>query len=140
MGWRWRVVAAAAVAVAATVLGGCGGNVAPVEGKVSYQGKPLEFGTVVFRPAKGPEARGAIGSDGTFRLSTFGNGDGAVLGKHQVAIICVETQRPGAQADAGKETGVGKSLIPRKYAVPAGSPLSVEVKEENEPFAFDLTE
>jgi len=31
-------------------------------------------------------ARGAVGSDGTFVLSTFGDGDGAVVGKHRVLV------------------------------------------------------
>ena len=36
----------------------------------------------MFQPAVGPPANGAIGSDGTFHLTTYG--DGAVLGTHRV--------------------------------------------------------
>jgi hypothetical protein len=120
---------------------GCGRGIAtaPVEGKVLFQGRPLKFGSVIFQPEAGPPATGNIQPDGTFRLSTFRDGDGAVLGKHQVRITCFESQRPGAQqAVAQQELATGQALIPEKYASFATSELSVEVKAKNEPLVFDL--
>lgn len=133
-----------ALLLAGLVLVGCGGDrlsVVPVEGKVLYQGKPLEFGAVTFQPAAGPPASGAIQSDGSFRLSTYGNQDGAVPGMHKVAIVCFDSQRPDAPPpDPSAEPGLGKPLIPRKYLSADTSGLTAEVKSRNEPFEFTLTD
>jgi hypothetical protein len=124
------------------ILTGCGKKqlpTAPVEGKVLYQGKSLTFGGVLFQPDDGPLARGKIEPDGTFRLSTYRDGDGAVLGKHRVQIACYETQRPEAKGQDAVERGLGKPLIPRKYLRLDTSGLQAEVKEHNEPIVFELT-
>ncbi len=111
----------------------------PVEGKVLYRGKPLEFGSVLFQPASGQPARGKIQPDGTFVLSTFDEGDGAMIGKNQVRITSFEAQRPGAPPPSGGELALGKSFIPRKYSSFGSSGLEVEVLPEgNEPFIFEL--
>ncbi len=133
-----------ALLVAGPILAGCGGDrltVAPVEGKVMYQGKPLEFGAVIFQPAAGPGASGTIQSDGSFCLSTYGNEDGAVLGTHKVAFSCFDSQRPDAPPpDPNAEPGLGKPLIPQKYLSAETSGLTAEVKSRNEPFEFVLTD
>lgn len=127
-------------------LAGCGGSefqLAPVKGKVTYKGKPLEFGTVIFLPEKGPAATGQIQSDGSFVLETGtqtgGARKGAVVGKHKVEIRCLETQRPGFKPPEGQEMPAGKSLIPAKYNQADSSGLTAEVtaKGPNE-FTFDL--
>ena len=128
------------VVAALAAFCGCGPKrlpTAPVQGKVLYQGKPLEFGGVLFQPENGPLARGKIGADGTFRLSTYREGDGAVLGTHRVQVACYETQRPGAKIRAGVEPGLGKPLIPPKYLRSDTSGLQVEIREHNEPVVFD---
>ena len=86
----WLIVLAA--------IAGCerGPNTVPVSGKVSYNGTPLEFGSVMFQPPSGQPALGEIQSDGTFSLSTYRPGDGAVVGRHKVRIACYESQRRGA--------------------------------------------
>ncbi len=123
---------------------GCGSGrlpTAPVEGKVLYNGEPLRFGSVMFQPDSGPIARGAINSDGTFELSTYTRGDGAVIGKHRVRIACFEDQGPEADTpDLSGEPGIGKPLIPRKYTRSSTSGLSVEVKQSNEPLVFELSD
>ena len=143
-GMSFRRLAVGSMLLGLCAAGGCGTDrlpVAPVEGKIVYQGKPLEFGGVMFQAPSGPPARGRIGSDGTFRLSTYGDGDGAVIGKHRVRITCFETQRPGAPPPSkDEEPGLGESLIPRKYAGFHTSGLEVEVKPDNEPFVFELSD
>lgn len=139
---RWMALLAA-VGLAAAV-GGCGSDrldVAPAKGKVTYKGKALEFGSVLFQPDKGPPARGQIQSDGTFTLGTYGDRDGAVIGKHKVEVRCSETQKPGYAPPAGEEAPVGKSLIPAKYNRGETSGLTAEVKAKgpNE-FTFDLAD
>ncbi len=123
-------------------IAGCGGDtlpVAPVEGTVLYNGKPLTSGVVTFLPATGPVATGEIQSDGTFRLSTYGDGDGAVLGKHQVSIGSFRdpTKEEIAKA-AGSEPLGSIPVTPQKYLTPATSGLTAEVKQQNEPFRFEI--
>lgn len=124
-----------------TLAAGCGSGqmpVAPVQGKVLYRGKPLEFGSVIFQPQAGPAASGPIQPDGSFRLSTYGRDDGAVIGKHRVLVTCYENQRPGgAPPDPHKEPGAGHTLIPPVYAT-FNSPLEIEVKRGLEPVTFEL--
>ena len=126
-------------------LVGCGGSdqlpTGPVEGKVFYQGKPLEFGSVLFQPKAGPPGRGQIQPDGSFVISTYGNGDGAILGLNKVRISCSETQDPNyQQVPTEGEMAVGKSLIPKKYTRAETSGIEVDVKEENNPLTFKLTD
>jgi hypothetical protein len=79
-----------------TGLAGCGSRDAatyPVIGKVTFDNNvPLATGgLVMFQSVAGgnqPQvtAAGTIGPDGTFRLSTHKDGDGAVSGKHRVLV------------------------------------------------------
>jgi hypothetical protein len=71
---------------------GCGrGKVYPAGGKVVFpDGTPLVGGYVNTEPAGGDakvSARGQIQPDGTFRLGTFADDDGAVEGEHRVLIV-----------------------------------------------------
>jgi len=113
-------------------------QVVPAGGKVLYNGQPLKFGSVTFQPRNGQPARGEIQSDGTFSLSTFRPGDGAVVGLHQVRIACYESQRPSAKPTGGEQS-LGNSLIPLKYTFFDQSGLTADVQTaSNEPFVFDL--
>ena len=52
---------------------GCdsGPTIVPVTGTVNFDKQPLKYGSVMFQPVGGgPVARGKIGSDGTFELTT----------------------------------------------------------------------
>ncbi|MDZ4689245.1 MAG: hypothetical protein SH850_29570 [Planctomycetaceae bacterium] len=86
--------AALAVGVLAAVSG-CGGSgefdTAPVRGTVTCEGTPVTSGTITFSPIAedavdkpGKPAMGKIGSDGTFVLTTYKQGDGAIIGMHEV--------------------------------------------------------
>ena len=131
------------LAVVLIVVGvvGCGPQrppMAKVTGKVTYRGKPLTFGSLQFQPAAGQPGRGYIQPDGTFELSTYGDRDGAQIGKHTVRITCLTSQDPNAKPSTG-EASAGTSLIPAKYGALATTPLTdIEVKEVNEPMVFDL--
>ncbi|MEZ6072351.1 MAG: hypothetical protein R3C10_19345 [Pirellulales bacterium] len=102
---------------------------APVNGRVTYQGKPLEFGGVMLQPASGQPARGTIQSDGTFTITTDG-AEGAVLGMHKVRVTCYESQRPDAIVAAGVEPQAGDLLIPRRYTNYGTSQITFEVKAD----------
>lgn len=123
---------------------GCGGDrlpVRPVEGTVTYNGKALESGTITFVPSSGPVATGVIRADGTFHLTTYRDGDGAVLGTHQVAVGAFRDPTPEEIAKAAGSEPLGSvAVTPQKYLAPATSGLSAEVRETNQPFQFNLTD
>lgn len=86
-----RLLQLAAIAVALTAVG-CSGNgipTCPVEGIVVLEnGTPAQTGTVEFNSLERDlTARGSIQSDGTFRLTTFTDGDGAVAGIHNAVVV-----------------------------------------------------
>ena len=67
--------------------------VAEAEGVVLCQGKPVPFAKVFFNPKKKADSKSAIAGkpgfafadkDGRFVLSTYGDGDGALIGMHEV--------------------------------------------------------
>ncbi len=73
-------------------------NVAPVTGTITFNGEPVKGGSISLRPitqvegkdgVTGRPASGTVGDDGTFTLSTYGNEDGAVIGKHKVSYLPV---------------------------------------------------
>jgi hypothetical protein len=51
-----------------------------------HDGRPLAGGAILCESPHGLAARAVIEDDGTFRLGTYGEADGAVEGKHRVAI------------------------------------------------------
>src|SRR5262245_37564353 len=78
---------------------GCGGlRLGKVSGKVTVGGKPVTTGTIMFHPASGPTAVGAIGPDGSYTLTTIKKGDGAVVGSHRVTIEATSVG-PGSMAE-----------------------------------------
>jgi hypothetical protein len=114
-------------------LGGCGGgghqvgNTVPVKGRITYKGKPLIQGTVTFEPEDtGREAEGRIGPDGSFALTTFKEGDGAVIGVHRVRVSS------GAVGPARTDA------LPTKHKKSSDSMVTVEVVEGKTEYDIDL--
>src|SRR5262245_51232722 len=76
-----------------TAVAGCsGGKTASVSGQVTYNGKPVTGGSLSFSPvpANGQQEPGkpgnaVVGDDGKYVVGTYGESDGAVIGKHQVS-------------------------------------------------------
>ena len=136
--------------VAVMCTSGCGNNgreYAPVTGKVTYRGAPLQFGTVVMQPPSGQFASGEIQPDGTFRMSTPKEGDVVLVGKSQVRVYCYEGQSPerkqAAEQNANEPPesrgGLGRSLIPHKYSSYRTSGIVVDVRSgENDPVIIEL--
>jgi len=112
-----------------------------VTGTVTIDGQPTEA-VVNFFPAD-PQQRGAIGQaggDGKFVMGTLQGNDGAVVGKHRVAIS-PKTPPPmsGSAQMLGGEQQQYVSPFPEKYGNPATSGIEVEVKKgEKNDFAFDM--
>lgn len=79
----------------ALALPGCGSSgdfaTSPVRGKVTFNGQPVTGGSVTFRPVStggalaGKPASATLQADGTYVLTTYKDGDGAVVGKHELS-------------------------------------------------------
>lgn len=101
----WLAAACAGSAFYPTLVG-CnpsGPATYPSSGLVVFADKsPLTSGNIEFAPVEGEirtSARSMINEDGSFRLSTFSEHDGAIEGRHRVLIIPgrVRGERPGTQ-------------------------------------------
>jgi hypothetical protein len=139
------IVTVLSVAAAA----GCAGEkrwerpkVVRASGVVRYQGKPLEGAQVTFTHTTTTiSALGHTDAEGRFTLTTFELDDGAVPGKHQVAVSKVQlVGRAAASTDRAvreKTVPVRRAsappewrwLIPTRYGNPDTSGLTAEVPE-----------
>jgi hypothetical protein len=118
-----------------------------VHGKVTYKGKPVESGTVTFNPVPGKggetgqNATGQIESDGTYVMTTFSTGDGAIVGQHVVAVVVREkgSENLGKpKPDGTIDYRMPKIVTPSKYASVETSPLLCTVREGDNTFDIEL--
>ena len=142
-------------ALSCAVLTGCGSDypaTAEVEGRVTYAGKPLSGGRILFWPPKGRPAMAEIGPDGTYSLTTFLSEDGALLGEHRVTIKATRVRfdeargdiprRSPAEATESPPRASGRAfvewLVPQRYERPESSPLTATVQPGKNTIDFDL--
>jgi hypothetical protein len=118
------------------LLTGCeGGSEAlmPVRGKVSYRGKPLQTGFIVFsadseKGTEGPVGFSKIDSDGGYAIKT-GELEGIAPGWYRVTVT----------AAGENDSGIPLDLLPEKYHDPDLSGLECQVKRGHDNVAdFDL--
>ena len=124
-------------ALLALFLGGCGDKgpkLAPVKGAITYKGKPVPQGSIMFQPDEGPAATAEI-QDGNFTLKTFKDGDGAVLGKHKVTVISLPDQS-GLLPE--NRNPLPTPLVPFDYSFPDKSGLTAVVENKPNVINFDL--
>jgi hypothetical protein len=123
-----------------TVLAGCGSGSAtmlPVEGQVKFKGKALTKGTVILYADadKGNttkhEPRAPIEPDGHYKMITHPN-EGAPPGWYKVAVVVTEP------SDPNNPYSPPRSLIPEKFGKPDESGLTLEVRSDPPPGAYDL--
>lgn len=124
---RSRVVRLLSFAAIAC-LAGCGNPIAPVEGVVVFADAPdtpaTELaGYVLTLESVGPDGKpvggmAEVGADGTFRVSTFKDGDGALRGRQKVALT------PPFLLSGDRAA----SKIPAKYHDLATSGLEIDVQ------------
>jgi hypothetical protein len=118
---------------------GCEKNnpVYPVSGTVKFEGKPMVGGgSIALMPLanqEGMTAGGEIAADGTYKLSTYGTGDGSMPGEFRVLITQVTAQEPknteDGEAPEQAASTVGEAdRIPEVYADPRNSPLTMKVE------------
>jgi hypothetical protein len=132
-----HIAVSSAVAVAIVCLSGCGGapaqNRAPVEGEVSFDGKPLAKGTVTFTPEKqGTSGSGDI-VDGQFKIAAD---RGPSPGPCRVEIVSYqETGKMIPGPGPGGKVAEAKQIIPLKYNAKTELKESVEAGKR---LRFDL--
>lgn len=116
---------------------GCGsqpsGDVLPtvhVSGILTYKGQPLEYHQVTFTPSDGQRpAAGISDENGKFTLGTNSPGDGAIKGTHNISITYVGPPNDDPEFGINEfySPPPPKVKIPRKYADPKNSGITIEV-------------
>jgi hypothetical protein len=141
-GFRDMVRAAALAALLIGPISGCTESLDrpktfPVSGKVTHKGQPVPKGTITFQPDQGQPSVGEIQPDGTYRLSTFDPGDGAVAGHYRVFVIA-NTADPTKMPGSSPGWTPPKDLVPQKYNKAETSGLETTVSEDKKEYNFDL--
>jgi len=134
LGWRglWSVLAGLAL----LFLTGCGKSQYEVQGKLVYADteEPVTelagFEVIFTSEALRTSARGTIQSDGTFKLGTLKENDGAPPGEYVVTLT-----QPFRQPE---RPYVGDRVVDPKYEDPATSDLKAEVKTDKNDLVFKL--
>lgn len=113
---------------------GCGSDEKPrdfgkVKGTVTFNGKPLDHGTVIFQHVEGPVSDARINPDGTYELN-------AAVGETRVAIEC---RGPDVHLGGVREEIVpGKSIVPEKMSMPETSGLKYTIVPGEDTFDIKL--
>jgi hypothetical protein len=120
-----RGLAGLAVLAALAGAAGCGGERAPVTGRVAYQdGSPLTEGNVIGQMGEGVASvtvQGNVKPDGSFSWGTERPGDGARPGLYRVAVI------PRGLGDSERGQGM-RPAVDSRYTSFATSGITFEVK------------
>jgi len=130
----------------------------PVTGTITYEGKPVESGTITFlstSPGEGRNAGGTI-SGGEYSLTSVTPDDGAMAGTYKVTIRAtkdtldtqdekVRNMYKGAMSTPGVpippqvlKNLTTQELVPKKYFDPETSGLTTKVEEKPNTINFDL--
>ncbi len=136
------------VAFLCLTLVGCGGGgddaskkarpkTANATGMITYNGKPLEFASILLEPQAtgGVAAMGRSDADGNFSLDAFPPDAGAVPGTYRVSVKKTEPAKeqvfdPSSHdAPMAPQSTGPKSLIPPAYGEFSTSGLTLEVPE-----------
>jgi hypothetical protein len=142
------------ICVSILVNAGCGSKypaTAPVSGKISINGKPVTQGRISFHPTTGDRpALANIQPDGSYALTTFEHGDGALLGHHKVSIKSTRIENaPPPPKDFREEAAQAAELakqggphlvfiVDKKYYDERTTDLEAEVKAGNNQIDFNL--
>jgi len=126
-----RIGFAALIAVVLTIAPGCDSRSkrVPVAGQVLIDGEPLAGGHIWIEPAGDRAGGGVIDEQGRFRMTTYDENDGCVLGTHKVAVVSSKQLSP---------TQV-MHLVPLKYRESATSELTVTIDKPTEDLKIELT-
>jgi hypothetical protein len=150
----WNVLLLLSLSTCLAACAGCGPRgpqTVPVSGKVTFDGKPVTAGTIMFWPNSGEAvASGQLGPDGSYRLTTHPNAEGAVPGVYRVTIAvnaddpALAAKAAGKQRELGPLAGPVRPLVqvpgtvPLSYGDRQTSPLTAEVKPGPNTIDFNL--
>jgi len=126
-----RAMACLAVVEMVSLLGCSGGGqnaTAPVSGKVTFEGKPVEGGSLTFTPqATGPnpgkQGAASIQKDGSYAAGTYAEKDGVLIGKLRISYSAPPMPFP----EGGLKPGEQEPRSPYYGLVPKQA--EVEVKK-----------
>lgn len=114
-------------------MAGCSNDgqvpVYPVSGRVGVEGESPAGALLVFHPQSAPQKPGVeipkpvgrVQSDGTFKLTTYSENDGAPAGDYSVTV----EWRPLVKQDGDMKAG--PNVIGDEYGKPESTPLHVNV-------------
>jgi len=137
---RWAV----ALLIGVMAISGCGDAgkkpVAKVSGKVTFNGQAVTGGTITLAPRAsansseaGTPARCSVQSDGSFKASTYGQFDGAIIGKHQVMYSPPSVETPVAPAG-----GHAQAPPPSPFEGLVAKVVEIEVKAGENSLSIEL--
>jgi hypothetical protein len=149
-----RCLASGVFVLVAVFLGGCSKPPGSVSGRVSYKGKDLSYGTIVFVSQDNQVKQGDIDEDGSYKI------ENVPAGPAKVAVVVERAPEltGGPRMQAGKMGGpagevagdknYGKSgrktvkkstiQVPERYRDPEKSGLTYTVKSGQNQKDFDL--
>jgi hypothetical protein len=119
-----RTLGGPAWLVVLVLVGGCARGPGSVSGTVTYQGKPLETGTITFYDTAHNAPTAEINKDGTYSIPKVAAGKAKIAVVMPMPIAFKSGDLPGA----GKPAEPLKvPTLPAKYADPEKSGLTFEV-------------
>lgn len=129
-----------AVAGVATILAGCGRpdpfGRQPLKGVVTWNGKPIQYGSIALEPAEGQPA-GAMASirDGVFEIPQSA---GPCPGTYNVWLHAYD--HSGERPADGSEIAPPKEILPAKFLAKPPTQITIEKAEGGKvnEFTFDL--
>lgn len=131
----------ALTALPCLLLVGCGKGqlkTYPAKGKVVFaDGSPVKVGTIECKSFEhGVQATGTIDTDGSFVLTTYRDGDGAVAGNHKCVIVQFI---PTENIPNFKPSPIG--VVDRKFSSYATSELRLKISttEPNDNLRIEVT-
>ena len=131
-----------AALIGLVVLAGCSGRkTGDITGKVTYNGKPLASGSVIFTTPNSPAVPANIKEDGTYECKDVFVGEAAVavISPNDTSeALMTASQKPDIPAEGPKFDAKKWFSIPAKYA--RNSPLRFSVQAGTNTFNIELVD
>lgn len=136
-------------ACAAVALAGCnrGPVHAPVQGKVTYRGKPVAHARMMFVSSEGRPGYAVVDEQGHYEAYTIQPGDGVLVGEQAVTISPRDNIVPKKAPGKGEHEHSATQADPRsmwwpdKYRSVMTTPLKIHVEpNKTNLFDFELTD